>query len=462
MKRIRILTVAFGIWFVTGERTHAAPPERPPPLTFEKRVDYVSWYRKQTEKSGKTNAFDALMKLLDSTNPDNNLPFKEYQDETLRYPFDDLAKGGIVWNPKDLANVEAYLVRIDEKVSAFERATSIVDYWRMIPAASQRIRGDTPRDSSHFRHATRAILVRAWRKSSHMSKQLTKAHSSLAGHCRQLRQSTDLLNWLLYCSYLSTLNSSIRAALHEQLLTPVDIEKTSDLLLEWTKVPMRFDRMLCLDWAEQLDMLQDAFPGAKYDRKNYKKMAEIYGKSSIPERRADPRVMLAKVNETYDQLITIAGGPTNRKTWMKVEEHLESVYGKRELPDFKYPGVLASFGRGYLLFLEAETDWRGTLLALAIHGHYLKEGQWPARLGDLKLRALKRLRTDPFSGRDFMYRLEDGEPMLYSVAVDGIDDNGTHTGRWEGILDKGVDYVFLPYQEPVRFHFKERNPKTDD
>lgn len=462
MQRRHLLTCAIALATTTSQHGRAAPPERPPPLTFEKHVDYVGWYRKQTEKPGKVNAFDALTKLLDATNPENNLPFKEYQEETLRYPFDDLAKGGIVWNPNDLPNVEAYVVKIEEKIRAFERTTVIADYWRTIPAASPRLRGDKPRDGSHSRHAIRAIQVRGWRKSSNMSEQLTKAHSSIAGHCRQLRQSMDLLNWLLYCSYVSSLSSSIRAALHERLLTPEAIQRTSESLLEWNSSSMRFDGMLCLDWAEQLDMLQNTFPDAKYDRKNYKKMAEIYGKSSIPERRADPHAVLAKVNETYDQLITIAAGPISRKTWRKAEEHLERVHGKRELPDFKYPGVLASFGRGYLLHLEAETEWRGTLLALAVHQHYLKEKQWPARLSELKIPEFKWLRTDPFSGRDFMYRVEDGQPVLYSVAVDGIDDNATHTGRWEGILDKGVDFVFLPYHEPVRFHFKERNPKTDE
>lgn len=425
-------------------------------------MDYVSWYRKLTEKQGKTNAYDALTKLAASSGSKDKLPGEEYREEALYYPFDDLARGGIVWKPKDLPNVDSYLCKIDERVIAFERTTSIPHYWRALPADAKRMRSNEPILGSHCRHAIRALLVRGWKQGPRIGEQLTRAHCAVSGHCLQLRQSTDMINWMVSNLHTSGLCLSIRAALDQGLLSLEEIEKTIDSLARLGQARLTFDRMLCKEWGEDLDMLQNVFPGGKHDEKQYNKMKEVYGEISIPQCDADPHAMLDTVNETYDRMIDIAGGPLTRKTWKRIEKHLNAVYPNREMPVFKYPDALASMGRGYLLFLEAEADRRATLLSLAIHRTHIKDDKWPRRLDDLKLKDLSKIRIDPFSAQDFKYRIKNGKPLLYSVAVDGIDDKGAHNGRWEGSSDDNVDYVFLPYQEPMRFHFKERNPKPKE
>lgn len=61
-------------------------------------------------------------------------------------------------------------------------------------------------------------------------------------------------------------------------------------------------------------------------------------------------------------------------------------------------------------------------------------------------------------GNPFIYRLQNGQPLLYSVAANGRDDGGCHTGSWGDDGDsepRPVDYVFWPVhrtseqQEPL-------------
>ena len=60
---------------------------------------------------------------------------------------------------------------------------------------------------------------------------------------------------------------------------------------------------------------------------------------------------------------------------------------------------------------------------------------------------MKGLLIDPYSGKQFIYLVKDGQPLLYSIAADGNDDGGRHDAHW-GEGSNGGDFVFWPYQEP--------------
>jgi len=67
---------------------------------------------------------------------------------------------------------------------------------------------------------------------------------------------------------------------------------------------------------------------------------------------------------------------------------------------------------------------------LALRLHQAENGQPPARLSDLVPRYLSRVPTDPFTGKELIYRPQGTNWLLYSVGEDGKDDGGTAvTGR---------------------------------
>ena len=104
--------------------------------------------------------------------------------------------------------------------------------------------------------------------------------------------------------------------------------------------------------------------------------------------------------------------------------------------------------RAYLLNARNETGRRGTQLAWAVHLFHARNGRWPASLDELPADGSK-MRTDPFSGRDFVYQLTQTVPTIYSSSENGTDDGGVHSSKWgdeESVKETGGsdDYVFWP------------------
>ncbi|HUT23256.1 MAG TPA: hypothetical protein VM492_02815 [Sumerlaeia bacterium] len=67
-------------------------------------------------------------------------------------------------------------------------------------------------------------------------------------------------------------------------------------------------------------------------------------------------------------------------------------------------------------------------LALACRAWRNDHGAWPASLDDLAPGCIETVPADPFTGRDFVYRVQDDGFVLYSVGRNGRDDEGSAEG----------------------------------
>jgi hypothetical protein len=100
-----------------------------------------------------------------------------------------------------------------------------------------------------------------------------------------------------------------------------------------------------------------------------------------------------------------------------------------------------------LHYARALAQHRGTLLVLNLHAYRATHGHWPAGLDSMLSASARRLAIDPFSARPFEYRLEQGEPLLYSVSENCADDGGEALIRArKPAWDETRDYVFWPPQ----------------
>lgn len=72
----------------------------------------------------------------------------------------------------------------------------------------------------------------------------------------------------------------------------------------------------------------------------------------------------------------------------------------------------------------AEAHRAAALVALACLAFHADRGAWPVALAELVPAYLPSVPLDPFSGAPLVYRLQDGAPVLYSVAADRVDDGG--------------------------------------
>ena len=108
------------------------------------------------------------------------------------------------------------------------------------------------------------------------------------------------------------------------------------------------------------------------------------------------------------------------------------------------------FDSSYGVFVErlavAETQRRLVVTAIALKRFHLAHGEWPLQLADLVPHQLSSVPIDPMSGLALRYQSSrPNEPLLYSVGVDGVDDNGdarnsnTQSTRY---WMRGRDYVW--------------------
>ena len=71
----------------------------------------------------------------------------------------------------------------------------------------------------------------------------------------------------------------------------------------------------------------------------------------------------------------------------------------------------------------------GTIIMLALEQYRAETGQYPDSLENLTPIILEDIPSDPFSVDGFVYRKGSDEPLgkgyvLYSIGVDGVDNNG--------------------------------------
>lgn len=83
-----------------------------------------------------------------------------------------------------------------------------------------------------------------------------------------------------------------------------------------------------------------------------------------------------------------------------------------------------SLSRAVQIHARAAAERRGTHLVLRLHAHRAQQRAWPRDLQDFVPAGRGRLDLDPLSGQRFIYRLQDGQPLLYSIGEDAKDDGG--------------------------------------
>ena len=81
-----------------------------------------------------------------------------------------------------------------------------------------------------------------------------------------------------------------------------------------------------------------------------------------------------------------------------------------------------------------------------------RNGRYPGSLDELPADNIQHVRTDPYSGQDFAYRVNENGAMIYSLSENGKDDGGVHSPKWgdRGHAPESDDYIFWPPQPKPR------------
>jgi hypothetical protein len=257
--------------------------------------------------------------------------------------------------------------------------------------------------------------------------------------------------------------SAIRA-IHEQVFTPEDIATLARWLSRYDRKSIDWTGCIARDLARQYELLQYAYElderssAIRPNDGNVRKLVKLaraqyekWPESEDAPLDIDKTIHQYDFHETITRVLTsslalrrLAGLPGSLAI-AKVRGHQDAFLADLDnhvlLRQFHYSSVPLRLIFG----TEIEATRRATHLIYAIYRAKNKTGEWPASLRLLRPRVLHRTRTDPFSGQYFLYRIENGRPLLYSSAFNGKDDGGKHDMRWgRDEENRNTDYVFWP------------------
>lgn len=276
---------------------------------------------------------------------------------------------------------------------------------------------------------------------------------SAANH---LNNSDFLIERLVGIAEKGLVERTARFALQHGVFSADEMESTLELLIEKNQPTWEPGQWISGETAMSLDMTQYLFGvgeeggGRTLRPDRVEKVRDFFGDETTPLPTAEEiaattaeQVAQNFVNyaDYYSQMASRGYPEVKAKDLDEMTaRHVESNYVSRMM--------LPSLSRVYKLVHRQEASRRATQLSYAIHLHKARTGQWPQSLDELPPRYTQGARTDPFSGRDFVYHPTTDGFTLYSTSENGIDDGGAHHPRWddESQDDPTDDHVFWPPQ----------------
>jgi len=130
--------------------------------------------------------------------------------------------------------------------------------------------------------------------------------------------------------------------------------------------------------------------------------------------------MTKQIDDYFDQLRS--GWTGDFQTARSVSERLqeEAKRNPRSIVGLVGPALTYVVD----IYYRSLARCNGTQVVLELHAYRATNEKWPQTLEEGLSKSVAQPRLDPFSGRPFIYRLKDGEPLLYSIGANGVDDGG--------------------------------------
>ncbi|HKQ48534.1 MAG TPA: hypothetical protein VJZ71_10725 [Phycisphaerae bacterium] len=435
--------------FALSDRAWSGPkdiPDRPPRLTFDKPVDYVGWYNDfvRRGRDEKDNAYHVYMKLCPGKDCDGIKPPEGKAAEQF-----DRAIGR-VWTAEEFPELASYLKDCEPYENILKEALRRKYCWVPAPPTLPNLVEITIPFLASARTIAKAMLVKGWKEGEGRMENQIEAWRSILRHATHMESCSMIITGFVAVSLRTLVHEDILRALGSGSIPADQCALLFDELATLEKSALRQERIRLVEWAMELNFLQHFYQKTGGDVKkweSYRPYLEALGMNIGDDFKPDFDFKASA--ELFDELnsdIAISSGnsPT-RKGLRRLRDAISELRPKIAKNSF-VKLVAPNRIRSYELALRIEAERRGTLIVLVLHAEYAKKGKWPESLTpitkELKVKTRSSLAIDPYSGKMFVYRLNDGEPLLYSVGVDGKDDGGKHDPKFGE--ENGGDYVFWP------------------
>ncbi len=481
------------------------PADWPPLPDFKHTVDYVKW----CEERVNGDITDDARPLWDELSGNDNA--SEEAQETNHLLWGEDKNGGIpglltgsqvnnsrkAWDPLDFPEwEEAYqkqrthglyekLIevskrpRLSMRMNWVHQSDGSNQVYSMFTAEDRLLlTGLLPSLASH-RQATKVLLQNAWRApdGNPDTQAMEEAFVASLRLAQQVEHSgPTIIGLLVGTSIRQYAYQHIMEMLQEHGFSPAQVARINNWLARNDRGPLSWEPAQAGEIAYMLDLLQYVYlpengrwqEGPRPNVKNVEKLAqyieaskEAWPQMAVPNLdlageivRCDPRTAVADFIRFELDLRGIWRHHLPFEAASKHEQRREELVNN---PTTHV--VLRQFGQGVgysflgRITAEQEAARRATRIILAFHLHRGRTGKWPARLSEFRPILPPSIRIDPFSGKPFIYRLENGQPLLYSAGYNAKDDGGKHTLYRKQEEEKdGVsvaveaDYVYWPVQ----------------
>ncbi len=455
-----------------GSATTAADPAPAPFLmaprpTFKERVDYVAWHQSQLRVPA-DNAYYAYAAFMpDARHPETSPP--PWPEGVNMFSDPNYTEPQGPWRPEDHPDWDATHQRCADLRDQYRQASLVSDYIQ--PPLYDDSAVQSPDDGRpllmemllpnlrHHRTMAKELIADAWRVGEDgqvsAEKMLDAWRTTLRG-ASHLNGSVTLIEHLVALAEQGLVHQAARQALVHGVFNDQELEAALDTLMEFDRADYDSSRLLQGEFACAMDTIQYMFTPADEDGRprlnpeRANKVLDWTGDEQIGEtlkalQPEDAWAAMDAFDAHYRELAGLmeTGYPEVRAADMAAFE--EASVEKTALQRLLTP----SLSRIHTMRARNEATRRATQLSYALHLFKAAHGRWPDSLDELPVEHGRRMRTDPFTGLDFGYRLDASGPTLYSLSENGLDDGGVHASRWGDRPEEegpGDDYVFWPPQ----------------
>ncbi|MCK6483540.1 MAG: hypothetical protein L6R00_05340 [Phycisphaerae bacterium] len=433
--------------FSVGVLTVAAgdePAGRPPELTFKKHIDYAAWYNRIVERGGgdEKNAAAIYLRFNDKSEG------RPGTRGTTGRAEDGWRRMQRVWKPEAYPDLAKYLQGQSPNIALANEAAALADCWLACPPKMDTLLAMRTEPIPALRDLGVTLALRGLMKQSNQAETIRESVKLLVCGGTHLQQMGPPAGCEVGLTNRQAAYRVLRTALAEGGMSGRDARAALDVLTKYDGGAPDVERYLRIDWCWALDALQAVAPRGKPDLARFDTLRQAVNAESAaasPARTFDAAEAARLIDAYYSELLRIRARPISLEAIRAVMAH-DAKHLSR--PEWRNNAFLRDVVVGkediFRHMLRAETDRRGTRLVLAMHAHYAEKGRWPASLDEFPIDNLKRARIDPYSGKDFVYRMEHGEPNLYTVGFDGDDDGGVHEPAFGEGQNNG-DFNFWPH-----------------
>jgi hypothetical protein len=455
------MSTAFVIVALCSPIIQAAPDGFPPLPDFNRRVDYVRWYERAVRVDEEDNAYPLYAEFM-SGFAGGTVTEEDWPDFAGMLTSKETPPSPQPWDPAAHREWEA----------SYERTRSVL---KQLATAAKKKRLVAPSGLATGREAANNLLSRmrfdhlrtlqqaakgtleaAWR----MRNRTVSAKKLLAAIQTNLRIARQLGHSLSRVEHAAAYEIRMQAyehvawALAHGVLEDKDVRKLRKMLQKSDGKPIDFSRAMRGEAAILLDSLQYIFgPLSSGGRPtlNGNRYREVTGQSMGGADRiglgarleTDATGTARSIKDAYAKAERLLG-PVYQERSM---HNLRTTLDKMERRDNITKSICYLQGmhaaRTYTMNAVCEAHRRATHLLVELHAYQAKKKKWPKKISSLGKKVRQRLGDDPFSGKLFKYRLTESGPLLYSVGLDGRDDDGEHRED-ETSPEQGGDIVFWP------------------